>query len=111
MITIAKSSDTDREVLFGNAADRAGIINPAIVEKDFWVCLTLDYLFHRSPWPQSFIFKGGTSLSKAYHVIERFSEDIDIILDWRKIVPTDDNPWNDRSNGWETWQISQHNLI
>lgn len=55
MITIAKSSDTDREVLFGNAADRAGIINPAIVEKDFWVCLTLDYLFHRSPWPQSFI--------------------------------------------------------
>ena len=36
-------------------------------------------------------------LSKAYHVIERFSEDIDIILDWRKIVPTDDNPWNDRS--------------
>ena len=83
MITIAKSSDTDREVLFGNAADRAGIINPAIVEKDFWVCLTLDYLFHRSPWPQSFIFKGGTSLSKAYHVIERFSEDIDLIMDWR----------------------------
>ena len=33
MITIAKSSNTDREVLFGNAADRAGISNPAIVEK------------------------------------------------------------------------------
>ena len=63
MIAIANSSDTDREVLFGNAAARAGIRNPAIVEKDFWVCFTLDYLFHKSPWPQSFIFKGGTSLS------------------------------------------------
>ena len=67
MITIAKASDTDREVLFGNAAERAGISNPAIVEKDFWVCFMLDYLFHKSPWPRSFIFKGGTSLSKAYH--------------------------------------------
>lgn len=66
MITIARSSDTDREVLFGNAADRAGIMNPAIVEKDFWVSFTLVYLFHKSPWPQSFIFKGGTSLSKAW---------------------------------------------
>ena len=43
MITIARSSDTDREVLFGNAADRAGIMNPAIVEKDFWVSFALDY--------------------------------------------------------------------
>ena len=63
MITIAKSSNTDREVLFGNAADRAGISNPAIMEKDFWVCFALDYLFHKSPWPNSFIIKGGTSLS------------------------------------------------
>lgn len=83
MITIAKSSDAEREVLFGNAADRAGISNPAIVEKDFWVCFVLDYLFHKSLWTQSFIFKGGTSLSKAYHVISRFSEDIDLIMDWR----------------------------
>ena len=43
MIAIAKASDTEREVLFGNAADRAGISNPAIVEKDFWVCFALDY--------------------------------------------------------------------
>ena len=35
MITIAKSDATEREVLFGNAAERAGISNPAIVEKDF----------------------------------------------------------------------------
>ena len=97
MITIAKSSDTDREVLFGNAAERAGIRNPAIVEKDFWVSFTLDYLFHKSPWPRSFIFKGGTSLSKAYHVIERFSEDIDLIMDWRLLGYGIREPWEERS--------------
>ena len=97
MITIARSSDTDREVLFGNAADRAGIMNPAIVEKDFWVSFALDYLFHMSPWPQSFIFKGGTSLSKAYHVIERFSEDIDLIMDWRLLGYGIREPWEERS--------------
>lgn len=53
MITIARTSNEEREVLFGNAANKAGINNPAIVEKDFWVCFVLDYLFHRSPWPQS----------------------------------------------------------
>ena len=97
MIAIANSSDTDREVLFGNAAARAGIRNPAIVEKDFWVCFTLDYLFHKSPWPQSFIFKGGTSLSKAYHIIERFSEDIDLIMDWRLLGYGIHEPWTERS--------------
>ena len=97
MIKIAKSSDTEREVLFGNAADKAGISNPSIVEKDFWVCFTLDYLFHKSPWPQSFIFKGGTSLSKAYHAIERFSEDIDLIMDWRLLGYGINEPWEERS--------------
>ena len=97
MITIAKSSYTEREVLFGNAADRAGISNPAIVEKDFWVCFALDYLFHKSPWPRSFIFKGGTSLSKAYHVIERFSEDIDLVMDWRLLGYGIREPWEERS--------------
>lgn len=97
MITIAKSSDAEREVLFGNAADRAGISNPAIVEKDFWVCFVLDYLFHKSLWTQSFIFKGGTSLSKAYHVISRFSEDIDLIMDWRLLGYAVEEPWKERS--------------
>ena len=97
MINIAKANDTEREVLFANAADRAGINNPSIVEKDFWVCFALDYLFHQSPWPRSFIFKGGTSLSKAYHVIERFSEDIDLIMDWRLLGYGVREPWEDRS--------------
>ena len=97
MKRIASSSDIEREVLFGNAAERAGISNPAIVEKDFWVCFVLDYLFHKSPWPNSFIFKGGTSLSKAYHVIERFSEDIDLIMDWRLLGYEINEPWEERS--------------
>ena len=97
MITIAKSNNIEREILFGNAADKAGISNPAIVEKDFWVCFTLDYLFHKSPWPRSFVFKGGTSLSKAYHVIERFSEDIDLIMDWGLLGYGIQEPWKERS--------------
>ena len=72
-------------------------LRPDIVEKDFWVCFMLHHLFHDCKYKDAFVFKGGTSLSKAYHVIERFSEDIDIILDWRKIVSTEEDPWNDRS--------------
>ena len=49
MINIAKLNDDEREILFANAAFKAGIANPAIVEKDFWVCFIFDYLFHKSP--------------------------------------------------------------
>lgn len=72
-------------------------MHPSIIEKDFWVCYTLDYLFHRCQWKNSFIFKGGTSLSKAYHVINRFSEDVDLILDWRIVNESGEEPWEDRS--------------
>lgn len=51
------------------------------IEKDFWVCWTLDALYHRLPADRPrLLFKGGTSLSKAYGLIERFSEDIDITV-------------------------------
>ena len=63
MRNIARLSDNDRRELFRNTADKMGL-NDAIVEKDFWVCFTLDYLFHRSPWKESITFKGGTSLSR-----------------------------------------------
>lgn len=56
-----------------------------MIEKDFWVCWTLDYLFHDSPWKEHLAFKGGTSLSKCFDLIHRFSEDIDLILDWRLV--------------------------
>ena len=51
------------------------------VEKDFWVCLTLRELFQLPEWGAHLTFKGGTSLSKAWKLIERFSEDIDIVID------------------------------
>lgn len=55
---------------------------PFVVEKDWWVCIILKSIF-QSRYADSIIFKGGTSLSKAYGLIERFSEDIDLIIDRR----------------------------
>lgn len=97
MKKIASLSKEEREELFLNTANKIGI-PPAIVEKDFWVCYMLDYLFHRSAWKESIVFKGGTSLSKAYHLIDRFSEDIDLILDWRLLGYGCNEPWEPRSN-------------
>ena len=50
------------------------------VEKDFWVCWTLRKLFDLPEWGEHLTFKGGTSLSKCWRLIERFSEDIDIVI-------------------------------
>lgn len=97
MIEIAKLPADDRRELFHNTAAKTGL-HDAIVEKDFWLCLTLDYLFHRSPWKEAVTFKGGTSLSKGYHLISRFSEDIDLILDWRVLGYGINEPWEKRSN-------------
>nr|WP_255710122.1 nucleotidyl transferase AbiEii/AbiGii toxin family protein [Pontibacter harenae] len=54
-------------------------IRDVYVEKDYWVTLVLYRLAH-SPYVEQAIFKGGTSLSKAYNLIERFSEDIDLAI-------------------------------
>ena len=97
MIHIARINEKDRNALFKNTAAKMGMTE-AIIEKDFWVCYTLDYLFHRCRWRDHIAFKGGTSLSKAYGLIERFSEDIDLILDWRLLGYGIDEPWEERSN-------------
>lgn len=97
MINVARFSDNDKRILFRNTAHKMGL-NDTVVEKDFWVCFTLDYLFHRSPWMDFITFKGGTSLSKAFNLISRFSEDIDLILDWRLLGYGKDEPWEQRSN-------------
>lgn len=73
-------------------------MNEVILEKDYWVCFILNYLFTKSQWKKSFTFKGGTSLSKCYRLIDRFSEDIDLILDWRALGYETNEPWQDRSN-------------
>lgn len=54
-------------------------IAPVIIEKDFWVCWTLSVLF-RSSFANDLVFKGGTSLSKVFGAVDRFSEDIDLSL-------------------------------
>lgn len=96
MKKVAQLSEIERQELFRNTADKIGL-NDAIVEKDFWVCFMLDYLFHRCPWKNNFAFKGGTSLSKAFNLISRFSEDIDLILDWRVLGYSKEEPWEKRS--------------
>lgn len=52
-----------------------------VIEKDWWVCMVLRAVF-QSKYKDYIVFKGGTSLSKAYAIIERFSEDVDLIIDY-----------------------------
>ncbi len=74
--------EPDRRAVFVQTAAKMGLIDPSAVEKDYWICLFLKHLFE-SPLGGRLIFKGGTSLSKAFRLIERFSEDIDLVLDSR----------------------------
>jgi predicted nucleotidyltransferase component of viral defense system len=77
---VIAASDDDRRGLFLTCAQRLGTTLQNI-EKDFWVCWTLDALFHGLPsGGPRLLFKGGTSLSKGYNLISRFSEDIDITV-------------------------------
>jgi hypothetical protein len=59
---------------------------PHLLEKDIWVVWSLATLF-QSPFGSHLVFKGGTALSKAYNVIRRFSEDVDITYDIRALAP------------------------
>ena len=77
-----------------NPRDQAGLIGkhaasmkmlPRIIEKDIWVCWALDKLF-QMPNRSTMAFKGGTSLSKVYKAIDRFSEDIDVTIDYRNFA-------------------------
>ncbi len=61
-----------------DAASRQSGLAQAILEKDYWVCKTLDVLFALPELGSHLVFKGGTSLSKVYGLIDRFSEDVDI---------------------------------
>jgi len=79
MDRIAQAPPADRADLFQRAAfvlrpERS----PALVEKDFWVCWVLHRLYTVLRFHPRLIFKGGTSLSKAYDAIQRFSEDVDL---------------------------------
>jgi hypothetical protein len=70
-----------RAEIFAETADRK-VLAEAIIEKDFWVCWTLKQLFSIEALVGRLLFKGGTSLSKIFHAINRFSEDIDLAVDY-----------------------------
>ena len=81
MDKIANLNNSQRKELFTETAVKKGI-NPAVIEKDFWVCWVLKHLFSIDEIKSKIVFKGGTTLSKVFGIIERFSEDIDLVLDW-----------------------------
>jgi predicted nucleotidyltransferase component of viral defense system len=75
-----KLTDRTKRNIFEETAAAIGLPNAAAVEKDWWVVRTLE-LVYKSSIAKHTVFKGGTSLSKAWGLIDRFSEDIDLALD------------------------------
>jgi predicted nucleotidyltransferase component of viral defense system len=73
--SFAKLPPSERQPYFVEAAAPMKL-PPELIEKDFWVCWTLQRLFNLPEVGPHLTFKGGTSLSKVYHLIDRFSEDI-----------------------------------
>jgi hypothetical protein len=90
MDAIAQSSALDRAALFRRAEAVSQRHHATIIEKDFWVCWTLRRMFEVMQFRPHLIFKGGTSLSKVYRAIERFSEDVDLSLSRRDLGFADD---------------------
>lgn len=79
MDDFAKLPVGERRAFITEAASRRNL-TPIIIEKDFWVCWTLRRLTRSADLAGHITFKGGTSLSKAYGIIQRFSEDIDLTI-------------------------------
>ena len=84
MNEVAQMPARDRADLFAETAARKGLPE-AIIEKDFWVCWMLKQLFSIEALSGRLLFKGGTSLSKIFHAINRFSEDIDLAVDYEAL--------------------------
>ena len=80
MDAFVKRSPEERRIFFEGAAAPLNLA-PLMVEKDFWVCWTLKELFRLPVIGEHLIFKGDTSPSKVFPVIERFSEDVDVSID------------------------------
>ena len=86
----------DRKEILDTAAEQLG--RPAVIlEKDIWICWLLQVLF-AIPDHKPMAFKGGTSLSKVYQIIDRFSEDVDITLDYKAFDSTF-NPFDPAAKG------------
>ena len=72
MDKVAALKPDERSQLFQETASQRGM-SAAIVEKDFWVCWVLKRIFSDSELSSRIVFKGGTSLSKVFGLIERFT--------------------------------------
>lgn len=90
MNTVASLPAKDRRALFTETGAELGV-DPFYMEKDFWVCWVLWVLFSDGSTGPNLTFRGGTSLSKAWGIIERFSEDIDLAMS-RPWLGDTDNP-------------------
>lgn len=77
MHNLAQARGEARDEIF-QATALARAMRPELVEKDFWVCWVLERLWTLPQIAPQLLFKGGTSLSKCFNLIERFSEDIDV---------------------------------
>jgi predicted nucleotidyltransferase component of viral defense system len=78
---IAQMTAKERADVFAETAERKALAE-SIMEKDFWVCWMLKQLFSIEALAGRLLFKGGTSLSKIFQAINRFSEDIDLAVDY-----------------------------
>jgi hypothetical protein len=78
---VAQLAPKERADVFAETAERK-LLAEAVIEKDFWVCWVLKQLFSIDAFSGRLLFKGGTSLSKIFHAINRFSEDIDLAVDY-----------------------------
>ena len=96
----------ERRDVFDAAAERLDTL-ATYIEKDFWVCRVLDALYHGLPnnHPR-LLFKGGTSLSKAFSAIHRFSEDIDMVVFRNDLGFTHDrDPTREDLGRKKSWQL------
>lgn len=94
----------DQKAILQAAAAELGR-QAAVLEKDIWVCWALQALFSM-PDAHPMAFKGGTSLSKVYGAIDRFSEDVDITLDYR-CFEEDFDPFADASSNSQIKKFSE----
>ncbi len=116
MDDVARLSVIDRTDLFSASARRRGL-TAAIIEKDFWICWTLKRLFTLPNPPAGLLFKGGTSLSKVFGVIDRFSEDVDLSFNRAELgFSGESDPLNaltgkKRKHGFEAWTETCQRVI
>src|SRR5947209_18356118 len=92
--------EDERRLYIEQAAARRNV-SPVVLEKDFWVCWLLGILFD-SEFAGSLVFKGGTSLSKVFGVIDRFSEDIDLSVSPEFLSLPEAGTSRNQANKWMT---------